>query len=487
MKLRLRLAVTTVAVAVPVVGALVWFDAVARHSAAEAALAGIARFHLQEPGGRAACESDPAAWGGVMHPPRPHHHHGPHGRGDGPPPGEPPPRFGPPPGVRVRPPELYAYDETLHPANPAAPPVPDALADRIEDAEVAVWPWAWWTSDVEILVRMPWGAGPCAYVLARGSTAPGFLGTVLPPTWVWLAPLLAVLAAVLVAVGPVVARIRRLTDAVRRSARAGYASPVDVGGRDEVAELAHAFDAAGREVRAQLAEKDRREQALRHFLANATHDVMIPLTVLKGHLSALQDRVAAGEPVDRATVVAAMDEAHYIASIVHNLGVTAKLDATVPQLQRTVVDLDALLTRVIARHRPIARQLQVSLESAPPGEPLAADADVTLLEQAVSNLVYNAIRHNRPGGHVAVLLERRGDEFRLRVIDDGPGVPTEQLERVVERGVRGDSARSRAPDGQGLGLHIARRVARLHGMRLTLGPSEYGGLQVDLEGPRLDR
>jgi signal transduction histidine kinase len=485
-KLRLRLAVTTVAVAVPVVGALVWFDAVARHSAAEAALAGLARHHLQEPDGRDACESDPRAWGGVMSPPRPPHH----GPRDGPPPGGPGfPRFGPPPGVRVRPPVLFAYDETLTSHNPDAPPIPGVLADRIADAEVAAWPWStsWRSADVEILVRMPWAAGPCAFVLAQGSTAPGFLGTVLPPTWVWLAPLLAVLLAVLVAVGPVIARIRRLTDAVRRSASTGYARSVDVGGRDEVAELAHAFDAAGREVRAQLAEKDRREQALRHFLANATHDVMIPLTVLKGHLSALQDRIAAGEPIDRATVVAAMDEAHYIASIVHNLGITARLDATVPQLQRSVVDLDALLTRVIARHRPIARQLEVSLDSAPPGEPLAADVDVTLLEQAVSNLVYNAIRHNRPGGHVAVLLEPRGDEFRLRVIDDGPGIPAEQLERLVERGARGDSARTRAPDGQGLGLHIARRVAGLHGLRMTLGASEYGGLQVDLEGPRIVR
>jgi two-component system sensor histidine kinase BaeS len=486
-KLRLRLAVTTAAVAVPVVGALVWFDAVARHSAAEAALAGLVRHHLHEPDGRAACEAAPHTWGGVMPPPRPSHDHGPGpGHGHGAPPG-PAPKFGPPPGVRVRPPVLFAYDETMHSQHPGAPALPDVLVDRIEDAEVATARWAWRGDDVEILVRMPWATGPCAFVLARGSTAPGFLGTVLPPTWVWLAPLLAVVAAVFLAVGPVVARIRRLTDAVRRSASAGYASPVDVGGRDEVAELAHAFDAAGREVRAQLAEKDRREQALRHFLANATHDVMIPLTVLKGHLSALQDRLTAGEPIDRTHVVAAMDEAHYIAAIVHNLGITAKLDSTTPQLQRTVVDLEALLARVIARHRPIARQLQVGLESAPPGEPLATEADVTLLEQAVSNLVYNAIRHNRPGGHVAVLLERRGPEFRLRVLDDGPGIPADQLERLVERGVRGDSARSRAPDGQGLGLHIARRVAHLHGMRLTLGPSEYGGLQVDLEGPRHDQ
>lgn len=223
---------------------------------------------------------------------------------------------------------------------------------------------------------------------------------------------------------------------------------------------------------------------LRQFLANTTHDVMIPLTVLQGHLAAMQSRLAAGEAIERATVVSAMDEAHYIASILHNLAVVAKLDAGEPQLQRAAVDLNALVARVIGRHRPVARQLGVSLESAPPDEVLTTLADVTLLEQAVSNLVYNAIRHNKAGGHVAVILERGEDAstFRIRVVDDGPGIPAHELARITERGFRGDAARSRAPEGQGLGLHITHRVAALHGFSLVFAASEYGGLQVDLAG-----
>jgi signal transduction histidine kinase len=214
--------------------------------------------------------------------------------------------------------------------------------------------------------------------------------------------------------------------------------------------------------------------------------VMIPLTVLQGHLAALQAKLAAGEAIERGVVVSAMDEAHYIASILHNLAVVAKLDAGEPQLQRGPVDLNALVARVIGRHRPIARQLRVSLDSAPPDEPLTAQADVTLLEQAVSNLVYNAIRHNKAGGHVAVILEAGDDaaNFRISVVDDGPGIPAHELARITERGFRGDAARSRAPEGQGLGLHITHRVAALHGFSLTFQASEYGGLHVVLAGPR---
>jgi two-component system, OmpR family, sensor histidine kinase BaeS len=314
----------------------------------------------------------------------------------------------------------------------------------------------------------------------------GVAGALALPPEIWAVPVIGVVVAVTVATLPVARRIRRLTAAVESSASAGYTGRVAISGEDEVSELARAFDAASREVRVQLAGKGRREQVLRQFLANTTHDVMIPLTVLQGHLAAVQAKLNAGEAIDRAALVSAMDEAHYIASIVHNLAVVAKLDAGEPELQRRNVDLNALVNRVLGRHRPIARQLEVALNTAPPDEPLTAHADVTLLEQAVSNLVYNAIRHNKPGGHVAVLLEAAEDitSFRIRVVDDGPGIPAHELARITERGFRGDAARSRAPEGQGLGLHIAHRVAELHGFKLIFDKSEYGGLQVDLLGPR---
>jgi signal transduction histidine kinase len=483
-KLRQRLALVTVAVTLPMIGLLVWLDARARQDAAEDELADLTLALLSRPGERERCETMPETWGMDF---------GPRGRPPGAPPGPPPgalpgPPPGPPPGApRVRgprhrlPPRFFVYDESLRSPDPLAP----ALAGAAPDGRGVVSRSS--TLDemhIEILVPTPWATGPCAYVLARGTKEP-WLGALLPDTRIWLVPMLVVFVAVLVAIGPAIRRLRRLTEAVRRTAQAGYEAPVRVDGRDEVAELARAFDAASREVRAQLAEKDRREQALRHFLADTTHDVMIPLTVLQGHLANLRDRLAAGERLEPALVGSAMDEAHYIGALLHNLGAVAKLDASAAHVPIAPVDLNALVTRVVGRHRPIARQREVTVESALPDETIVAQADVTLLEQAVSNVVYNAVRHNRPGGHVAVILETEGPaRFRLRVVDDGPGIPAEELARLAERGYRGSEARSRTPDGQGLGLHIVHRVARLFGLELVLGPSEYGGLQVDLAGPR---
>ena len=88
-----------------------------------------------------------------------------------------------------------------------------------------------------------------------------------------------------------------------------------------------------------------------------------------------------------------------------------------------------------------------------------------------------------PGGHVAVVLEPDGDRFRLRVLDDGPGVPDDALARLTERSYRADDARTRSPGGQGLGLSIAREVAQRHGFETTLRRSDAGGLEVELQGP----
>jgi len=517
MKLRARIALTTLAVTLPLVAALGAIDIVARRRAAEAALAELVATRLETPGEQERCEEDPDAWSTREPPPG---HGGPRGfgprepgprgfeprepgpRGFRPPPRPEEPRgFGPPPGEEDRPPgpprgpeegprgrrfhrrpvSFVAYDEQLRAGNPG-PPLDPSLAAGLVPGGIAVAPASWTRGEVAVLVRAPWGTGRCAFVFARGISEP-WLGAIIPPLKDWLWPGLVILAAQLVAIAPTLRRLTRLTAGVERSAASGYRTGVPVDADDEIGTLAAAFDAAAREARTQLDEKDRREQALRDFLANATHDVMIPLTVLQGHLAKAQAQVAAGEPVGRSLLVEAQEEAHYMGGLMHDLATMARLDSAEPRLQVERVELEGLVARVMARHRPIARELEVEIESATPAEPVAALADLTLLEQAVSNLVYNAIRHNRPGGHAALILDDDRGRFRLRVIDDGPGIPEAELAHLIARGFRGNDARTRFPGGQGLGLDIAHRVAKLHGFALAFRRSEYGGLEAELAGP----
>ncbi|MBX7078239.1 MAG: HAMP domain-containing histidine kinase [Nannocystaceae bacterium] len=497
MKLRLRIAAATVAATVPMVIALVIADARARQHAAEQELYRFTSERLEDPGERERCErgqlshEGPRDAAGPGRGPPPHR-----GPPDGPPP--PPPGEGPPPermrqgpddrfGRHREPARLYGYDAQGRAIDADAPVLAAAEIAGLADAAMVSRSTLWNAGEVEIVLRAPWPGSRCAIVVARGTKEP-WLGAILPPTRVWLAPIAVVLLAVVLAVGPFVRRIRRLTTAVERQAAAGYAegeAPRPSGG-DEVDALARAFAAAGREVQAQLAAKDRRERALREFLDDTTHDVMIPLTVLQGHLATLRDG-GTDAPLDRATLGAAMQESHYIGSLLHNLAIAAKLDTERPELQRAPVDLGALVERVAARHRPISAQLGVALEHTVPEPPRWAHADVTLLEQALGNLVYNAIRHNRAGGHVAVFVDDVApDRFVLHVLDDGPGIAAAELDAVRERGVRGDAARTRGTGGRGLGLDIATRVCELHGYALRMAAASGGGLHVEVEGPRIE-
>ncbi len=437
MKLRVRLAVATLVGAIPLVALGGWLGASLRVQAAEEMLGEHALAVLTS--GRSACEADPEGW-----------------RGWG------------APGV-----VLQAFGPELRGSRGDAPDASlvAALAHGRASASRVV------GGAVEVLVRAPWGEGPCGYVLARRlSGAPGRAGG---PPWLVL-PLVCiavVLGLVVLLLGPLVRRIRRLRDEVRRTADAAWRGAVTVSGDDELTELAAAFAEASRQLVAHVDAHARRERTLREFLANTTHDVMMPLTVLQGHLAAL-DGPAAGPELR-----AAMQEVDYVVALVHNLGVAATLEAGEPALTRAPVDLVVLLGRVRGRHAPLARRRGVELVQAVPERSVVVLGDVTAIEQAVNNLVHNAVLYNHDGGHVALVLDVEGaHRFSIAVRDDGPGLSGEVMARVSERGERGDAARTRHPHGLGLGLAIARRVAEAHGWAFELRGGAEGGLEVELRG-----
>jgi signal transduction histidine kinase len=460
-KLRGRLALTVTLIAAPVVVGLSLFALSARR---QALLESIHEATVQrmEAGGRALCEA----------------RRGPFGRP------RPPRAFARRGRRRGRAPRLRrVYDEGFRPLLPRWEPLRGELREALESGADVAGQWLRDPRRVRIAMRMPWD-GPCAVVLVERPVGPlfGWAGFAQALGWSSLAAALTVLAALL-ALGPVVRRVRRLTAAVRAQAASGYERDVEVAGADEVTELARAFNEAGAEIRKRLAELSARDEALTEFLASTTHDVMIPLTVLQGHLSDLSKAADRGAPPDREKVAGALAEAHYLGSLLRNLSAAARLDAGEPMLARHRFDLRELVERVVSRHRPIADGKGVSLDHAVPEAPVEVEADSTLAEQAVSNLVSNAVAYNARGGHVAVVLERRrGGRFEIRVMDDGPGIPAEELARVSERRFRGGAARTRAPSGLGLGLHIVRDVADRHGWSLRFSSPPDGGLTVTLEG-----
>jgi len=330
-----------------------------------------------------------------------------------------------------------------------------------------------------------WPGGACTYALAVIPTPPpmaSFASLIIGVLLLIGAPALVLWLAL----AKPVARIRALAGGVRGAAARHYEISVAVTGSDEIAELGHAFNDASVVVRAHVAEVEQREKALRNFVAHTTHDVALPLSVLLSHVSRLRDHASGPETTfgaeTREAVAAITQETQYIASLLANLEAAARLEADAALHERHPVDLTALVERVAARHRGVAASTGVDFNHSAPAGPVWVTGDVTLIEQAVNNLVHNAIQYNHEGGHVALVLDTSDTKFGVRVSDDGPGVPEADLALLGGERFRSEKARSRRPSGMGLGLSIARDVARRHDFVLSFSNRAEGGFEALLAG-----
>ena len=150
---------------------------------------------------------------------------------------------------------------------------------------------------------------------------------------------------------------------------------------------------------------------------------------------------------------------------------------------REPIDMNALVDRVVDRHEPLARALDVRINHVLPAKNVVFAADQALIEQAVTNVVANAVLYNNPGGRVDIELKgyERDNRFSLRVTDTGPGVSDDEFAGLTaNRRFRGDEGRSRRPGGRGVGLAIAREVTDRFGLRLDLRRPSSGGFEVEM-------
>ena len=271
------------------------------------------------------------------------------------------------------------------------------------------------------------------------------------PAWLGIPVTIALALAVtqLLAVG-MISPLRQMTEAARRMATGDYAVRVTDTSRDEVGDLARAFNTMAHD----LATVDRQR---RELVANVSHELRTPLTALCAVLENLVDGVAPRDPESLATALA---QAERMAGLVDDLLDLARVDAGKAPLSPGPVAVAPLLADAVSEARMLGRQVRYDVRIDPPE--LVVRADPARLRQLVANLLDNASRHSPTGGRVLVTARRRDGVFDLEVHDEGPGVAAPDRERVFEPfGTL--SAGAEGGGGTGLGLAIARWVTDLHG------------------------
>jgi signal transduction histidine kinase len=262
--------------------------------------------------------------------------------------------------------------------------------------------------------------------------------------------------------------------AARAMARGDYSQRVTATSRDEVGELARAFNS----MAAELEQVDRFR---RDLVANASHELRTPLGALQARLENLVDGIE--EPTPE-TLEGMLRQVDRLGVLVAQLLDLSKLESGSVPLERVELDAHALLDHVAEEWREPAAARSIAIEVVGPTAAVEVPADPQRLHQVVANLVANAVRHAPVGGRVVLSAEARGDRARIEVADDGPGIDPRDAERVFERFFRSDRARTSDEGGAGLGLAIARWIVELHGGTIRAQTRPPHGCLMIVELPR---
>jgi signal transduction histidine kinase len=267
--------------------------------------------------------------------------------------------------------------------------------------------------------------------------------------------------------------LREMVGAARAMSRGDYERRVTATSRDEVGELARAFNS----MAAELAEVDR---VRRDLVANASHELRTPIGALRARLENLVDGV---EKPDRAALTGLLEQTERLADLVEQLLDLSKLESGAVPLEREPVPASRLLGRVAREWQLLAGERHVDVDVLVEPPDLEIECDERRLGQVLANLVANAVRHAPADSSVLLRAARLNGSVRCEVVDAGPGIVPEEAERVFERFYRSDHARSQHDGGSGLGLAIARWIVDLHGGSIRVEPAEPHGCRMVVELP----
>nr|WSW48371.1 HAMP domain-containing histidine kinase [Streptomyces sp. NBC_01001] len=230
--------------------------------------------------------------------------------------------------------------------------------------------------------------------------------------------------------------------------------------RTEVGQVGAALNRMLGHVSSALTARQQSETRVRQFVADASHELRTPLASIRGYAELTRRGREEPGPDTRHALGRIESEATRMTGLVEDLLLLARLDAGRP-LSSTDTDLAPLVVDAVSDARAAGPEHHWRLEL--PDEPAPILADPARIQQVLVNLLANARTHTPPGTTVTAHVSRETSAVRLRIEDNGPGIPPALLPHVFERFARGDASRSRAAGSTGLGLAIVQAVVTAHG------------------------
>ena len=321
----------------------------------------------------------------------------------------------------------------------------------------------------------------------RRVTIPGFAvdyiivaGTSLEPTDEELESLRAILAY-LVPVALIVAGIggwflagRSLSPVVAMADRARQIGIENLGerlpvanARDELGRLAETFNELLARLEGSVIQQ-------RQFMADASHELRTPVTTARTAASVALQQPRRDEADYRETLDIIEHEMTRLSRIVDDMFTMARADAGSYPVRQMPMYLDEVFDEVVRASRVVASTRQITIADTA-ARPASFTGDEDLIRRLILNVLDNAVRYAPSNSVIRIALDRAADRYAISISDDGPGIPAEVQPRIFERFYRVDASRSRPDGGAGLGLALARWIARVHGGDVVLASSSSLG------------
>ena len=250
--------------------------------------------------------------------------------------------------------------------------------------------------------------------------------------------------------------LRELSDAARQVAQGDYSVHVDSNRRDELGALAEDFNHMAKEVQ-------RAAQMQRDLLANVSHDLRTPLTLIKGYAETVRDITGDDKAHRDEQLNIIVDETDRLTALVSSVMELSKVTSGADKCEQVRFDMGQLCDEVSERYDAVCAQNGWTLKLEVPDQPLDVYADPAMMERALHNLLGNAMHHIGPDGIFILRAEPCGEGVRVEVEDHGPGISAEDLPYIFERYYRSRSDAGKA--GTGLGLSITKAIFQQHGFR----------------------
>ena len=310
----------------------------------------------------------------------------------------------------------------------------------------------------------------------------------LGPTLTWFGLGLLGVGATLTALlvfRPAHKRLRTLEQAARALGEGRTDVRATETGGDEVSSLARTFNRMAIDLDSRATALAQSDRARRQLLADVSHELMTPLSAIRGYVETLGMPDVPLDQETRGRYLAIVEEETTSWKRSSGTCSTSRASKGVERAADPARVREGLFARVADRHAPSIRErgITLDLDIAPDTPEILGDPG--RLEQAVQNVAANAIRHTPAGGRVLLRAAPRDRGVSISVRDSGPGIPPEHLPRVFDRFYKVDAARANTavPSGSGLGLSIVRAIVETHGGTVTAANAPEGGAIFELRLP----